>query len=224
VVHSTSLSCRSKAHQGPFDAPFASFDRRRVRQRDRSLQEPALGPLLIIPVLLPQFLAQLRIGFILRGLAQLPSDDIVVATVRDIRWRRVRATAATGTAAHTTTAAALSAALALAVALTLTFAALTLTLALSAAAALLASALTLAITSAFTFAAVLTGALARAAIALSTAGATAATSLTGDLRLLIAHTAVEDAERLIQLAIDLRRALTGRHRTAAATTASGAAR
>jgi len=174
----------------------------------------ALATLLIIPILLPQFLAQLRIGLVHRRLAQLAGDDVVVAAIRDAGWNGVRPAATAGAAAHTTATAPLATA---AFALTL---ALALTLSGTLAATLLAAgALSFSAGTPFAFAAriaALAFALAFAlALALS-ATAASATALAGDRLLLGAHAAVENAERLIEFEIDLRGAFAGRHRTAAA--------
>src|SRR5918994_4141685 len=90
---------------------------------------PSTRVLLVVPIFLPQLLAQLRIGFLLRGLAQLARDDVVVAAVRNVGRYRVRAATAARATADSTTPALLAIALALALALTLT---LSLSLALSA--------------------------------------------------------------------------------------------
>src|SRR5690606_22091226 len=67
------------------------------------------GILLVIAILVPEFLAQLRIFLLHRRLAQLPRDDVVIAPVRNVRRHRIRA-AASACAATDATATALSAA------------------------------------------------------------------------------------------------------------------
>src|SRR5688572_7902491 len=88
--------------------------------------------LLVVPIFLPQLLAQLRIGLLLRGLAQLARDDVVVAAVRNVGRHCIRAATAARAAADSTAPTLLAIARALAFTLTLT---LTLALALSRAAA-----------------------------------------------------------------------------------------
>jgi hypothetical protein len=174
------------------------------------------GPLLIIAILLPQLLAQLRIGFVHCSLAQLPRHDVVIAAIWNIRGRRVGPAAATGTTTHSATTAALTA-FALAIALTLA-----LSLALSGAAALLTGALAIAAsTVAFTAATAVLAVFAGAsAVAESTAPrSTTSAALASNRGLLVSHAAVENSKRLVQLTVDLRGALASGHRTAAATTA-----
>jgi len=64
--------------------------------------------LLVLAVLFPQPLAQLRVRLLHRGLAQLARDDVIVATVRDIGRHGVRPGAAGGSTAHPATAALLA--------------------------------------------------------------------------------------------------------------------
>src|SRR5690606_22895849 len=52
--------------------------------------------LLVIAVLLPEFLAQLRVGLVHGRLTQLARDDVVIAAIRDAGRHRVRAAAAAG--------------------------------------------------------------------------------------------------------------------------------
>src|SRR5690606_9563098 len=54
--------------------------------------------LLIIAVLLPEFLAQLRIALVHGCFAQLTRHDVVVAAIRNARGHGVRAAASGGTA------------------------------------------------------------------------------------------------------------------------------
>jgi hypothetical protein len=100
---------------------------------DQNMDDSA-GVLLVVAILLPQLLAQLRVGLVHRGLAQLTRNDVVVASVGDVGRHGVRPAAAGCTAADTAATAAL-----------LTTFALALTLALSALRAALAALLTLAL-------------------------------------------------------------------------------
>jgi hypothetical protein len=178
--------------------------------------------LLVIAILLPQLLAQLGIRLVHRGLAQLARYDVIVAAVRNVGWNGVRAAAACSAPADSAAAALLtSAPLTLTLALTLT---LTLTLSLScltARSSLAASPLTLAFAVGAAFAAFTPGA-ARTALTVcacaflaQTAGAAASTALTRDHGLFLPHSPVENAKRFVELTIDLRRAFTARHGSAA---------
>src|SRR5690242_15807440 len=67
----------------------------------------SLTVLLVVLVLLPQFLAQLRIRLLHRRFAQLTRDDVVVAAVGDVGWIHRAAAAASQRAAGASSAAGL---------------------------------------------------------------------------------------------------------------------
>jgi hypothetical protein len=198
-----------------------AYDHLQTKTLEHLRPDSSTRVLLIVPIFLPQLLAQLGIGFLLRGLAQLARNDVVVAAVRNVGRHRVRAAAAARAAADST--APTLPAIALALTFPLTFAlALTLTARATATAgraALAAVAITI---PAGTATAGRSGILTTGVV--TAAGSTAAATLTRDHRLLIADASIEDAERRIELAIDLRGALAGGHSTAAATSVGHATR
>jgi hypothetical protein len=206
---------------------FITFNLSRSRSAYRPIAfggPASAGPLLVIAILLPQFLAQLRISFVLSRLAQLPRDDVVITTVRDIRGRRVGPAAAAGTATYSAATTALTAALALALTFALTLAlalSLTLTLTLALALALLTSTLAVAaVTVAFAAGAAILS-IGAGTFALSTAPrATSSAALASNRGLLVAHATIKYTKSLIELAVDLRGAFASRHRAATATTAA----
>src|SRR5262249_36961194 len=69
-----------------------------------------LRALLVVAILLPELLAQLRIGFLHRRFTQLTRDDVVVAAVRNVRRHGRWPVAATRAAADTATTAGATAA------------------------------------------------------------------------------------------------------------------
>jgi len=181
------------------------------------------GALLVVAILLPQFIAQLRISFLHGGFAQLARDDVIVAAVGDIGRNRVGPASAAGAAADPS-ASALLAATALTLAITLLSAVSARTLPLTSALSLSLSTLSLSLAAAvslFSIACAIRAALASSirsrSFAIRTAGAAAsATLLPGDDGLLIADASVENAQRRIQFTIDLRGTFARSHRSAAA--------
>src|SRR5690606_17804780 len=81
---------------------------------------PSTRRLLVVAILLPELLAQLRIRLVHRGLAKLARYDVIVAAIGDIRRDSARTAAAAGPAADAASSAAALAALTLTLTLALT--------------------------------------------------------------------------------------------------------
>src|SRR5262245_60590323 len=70
------------------------------------LYRPLVRVLLVFDVFLPELVPQLRIRLFLRGFADLPGNDIVIAAVRNILGRGIRSATAFTSAASGAAAAA----------------------------------------------------------------------------------------------------------------------